>query len=143
MIYECPKCGGAMITHKRIQRGYGLYIQWRCKQCNHRESQTDKHHPRLKPHPTVRGNGRLFDDATVDEIRASAEPRKAKAARFGCSVETIGRIERGVFYRQENTAPSCYCCRFWDFENERCREGWPDPLTDGPSYAKECLDFTL
>jgi DNA-directed RNA polymerase subunit M/transcription elongation factor TFIIS len=145
MLYECPKCGGMMVTHKKIERRYGLYIQWRCKDCNHRESQTDKGPPRLRPYTKSRRNGRLFDDATIAEIRASTESRKAKAATYGCSVETISRIERGIFYKEpveDATIPSCRHCRFWDFELERCKEGWPDPLTDGPSYAKECIDFS-
>lgn len=146
MIYECPKCGGAMITHKKVKHHYGLYIQWRCKDCNHRESQTAKSSPDLKPHPSVRRNSRKFDDETIKEIRASTESNGVLAERYRCSRRTITRIKTARYYKlpeNETKVPSCTICRFWDFEQERCKEGWPDPLTDGPSYAKECLDFTL
>jgi hypothetical protein len=50
------------------------------------------------------------------------------------------RRTRGDTYKP--VSASCHNCAFWDFESIRCREGWPDPLTHGPQYANECLDYS-
>jgi DNA-directed RNA polymerase subunit M/transcription elongation factor TFIIS len=145
-MVECPKCGGAMFTNKTVPRKRGLYIQYKCKDCGHTENNRNTD---LKPAKKPPSNARKFDDATIAQIRASTEPRKEKAKRWGCTSEMIRRIEVGLSYAESispdaprYTGRTCHRCTFWDMESERCREGWPDPLTDGPKYANECRDYT-
>jgi hypothetical protein len=144
MIYECPNCGGMMPQHGGKQaRSYGLYIRWQCKDCGHAECQGRHGPPNLKPHPAIPVNRRKFDAALIAEIRQSSQSAAAIAARYGCAVTTIRRIKRGTTYQDaDQYQRSCHRCRFWNFELGRCREGWPDPLTDGPSYANECDDYS-
>lgn len=144
-MVECPKCGGLMYTNKSVARKWGLYIQYKCKSCGHTENNRNTD---LKPAKRPPSNARRFDDATIALIRASTVTRKQKAERFGCSTEMIRRIEVGLSYGDSispdaprYTGRSCHGCIFWDAELERCREGWPDPLTNGPRYANECRDY--
>lgn len=137
MMVECPNCGAAMFTKNGKPRKKGIYILYKCKSCGHTENNRN---PNLKPAKDQPTNLRKLDETAIADIRQSKDSAPTLAARYGCSVTTIARARRGNTYKAESA--SCYNCTFWDLEAERCREGWPDPLTDGPRYANECRDYT-
>jgi hypothetical protein len=68
---------------------------------------------------------------------------------FGCSGETVRQILVGMLYQDllpgnykpppKAGEPSCDHCRFW--EEEECGMGFPDPIEEGPGFARDCSLF--
>jgi len=92
---------------------------------------------------------RRFDADTIAAIIASPDSHRALGKRHGVSGETIRQIRIGKIYRDllpgnyrpppKPGDPSCEHCRFW--EVEQCGIGFPDPLEEGPGFARDCSLF--
>jgi hypothetical protein len=135
------------------------YRRFECKACNHRISRggdnadievvTSRHRYR------ARVRVRRFDDATIKSIRESPDGRRVLAKRHGCSEELIRAIRVGKLYRDllpegfrsppGPADPSCETCREWlGFEADHpCRFGFPEPVSEGPGFARDCAVFQV
>jgi hypothetical protein len=92
---------------------------------------------------------RLFDAASVAAILASPESHRALGKVYGCSRETIRLIRMGRAYHDllpdgytpppSSKDPNCERCKFWSGVD--CGLGFPDPVEEGPWFAKDCSLF--
>jgi hypothetical protein len=130
---------------------YGRRQRVLCRGCSHRwtnrigDMQQPRTHARREAGELTEGEVRLILTSTRSVRDLAAELRVSRGAVLG--------VRRGDLHAQ--VAPdvprlqarprrlSCTSCRFWDPEAARpCKEGWPDPETDGPGYANECGDYS-
>lgn len=88
---------------------------------------------------------RKFDEQAVNEIRHSKTTNAAEAQRRGCSRECIRQIRAGLLYRDlwDPTLAvgtvSCLRCNHWG--DGGCTLGFPEAITDGPEFARECASW--
>ncbi len=150
---QCPKCGAMafsviasrMIDGKRYRRK-------KCGSCQHRASDIDGEPIPGRRASNTRRGFRRFNAQQIAEIVALKGTMSLRAIgqQFGCSGETVRQIFAGMLYRDllpENYRPapgpgdpSCERCREWrgpDAEHP-CRMGFPDPVIEGPGFARDC-----
>jgi len=87
---------------------------------------------------------------TEGQVRLILERRdlsgKALARQLGRSAEAIRQVRRGTAYREvlpdlprwrrgQPKGPSCYACSHW---SAGCLMGFPDPMVEGPGFARDC-----
>lgn len=94
--------------------------------------------------------GRLTNDQIKHILQAPKHTTNAELGRqYGVSPELIRQIHYGLRYtcacpevpRRAKLSPesarrSCHKCRLW--VGEECSFGFPDPLIEGPSFARDC-----
>jgi hypothetical protein len=121
-----------------------------CKSCSYRN---------WRPDDDIEGTRnrrpRRFDEATIKEIRASAEGRRILAQQYGCSEELIRAIRAGQVYRDllpdgfrappGPGDPNCERCREWLGPDAAhpCRFRFPEALDEGPAFAQDCSVFVV
>jgi hypothetical protein len=133
----------------------------RCRGCGNRWSHVAEDATRWARQR--RPDARLTESQVVEAL-TSPVPGRVLAERFGVSVSAINAIRRRRVYRwirpdlppwtkpqrprKPKPAPapraarqSCATCRWWDHERRKCRQGWPDPETDGVRYGADCIDY--
>ena len=153
----CPKCGGKMRTIVSKMVSGSRYRRFECKPCDLRISRGGDNAD-IEVVTRWHRNGvsvRRFDDATIKTIRESTDGRRVLAKRYGCSEELIRSIRVGKLYRdllpesfRQPPAPgdpSCETCREWlgpDAEHP-CRFGFPEPVSEGPGFARDCAVFEV
>jgi len=150
---ECPKCGAsAFVTvSSGLVRGK-RYRRRHCKACGHRASDVDGKPPTQRNgNPGSRAKDRKFNAEQIAGILAlkGTMTQRAIGQMFGCSGETIRQIFAGMLYQDllpgnyrpppKPGDPSCEHCRFW--EVEQCGIGFPDPIEEGPGFARDCSLF--
>jgi hypothetical protein len=133
------------------------YRRFECTACNHRISRGGDNAD-IEVVSSRHRNGarvRRFDDATIQAIRESPDGRRVLARRHNCSEELIRAIRAGKFYRDllpegfrqppGPADPSCKTCREWlGFEADHpCRFGFPEPVSEGPGFARDCAVFAV
>jgi hypothetical protein len=87
---------------------------------------------------------RQFDAATVKAIRAATTSHKDEALLRGCSKEAIRQIRAGIIYADtfdptlalRPVSVSCLRCHHWT--DNHCRLDFPEPVEEGPEFAREC-----
>jgi len=89
---------------------------------------------------------RKLNAEQVAAVIASAESHRALGQIYGVSGECIRQIRQGIIYRDllpegyrpppRRGDPSCERCKLW--EGESCGMGFPDPLEEGPGFARDC-----
>jgi hypothetical protein len=86
-------------------------------------------------------------ESTIREILTSDDSLSVLAKQVGCHRSLISLIRRGRIYKK--VAPelprwsadhTCPRCLHW--QNGRCGLDFPDPLTEGIAFARECNSFT-
>jgi hypothetical protein len=96
---------------------------------------------------------RKLNAEQVAAVIASAESHRALGQIYGVSGECIRQIRQGIIYRDllpegyrpppRRGDPSCERCREWlgpDAANP-CGMGFPDPIEEGPGFARDCSLF--
>ena len=91
-----------------------------------------------------------FTEDDVRDILLSPESHGALARRYGCHRSAIGYIRSGVTHRtmapdveRWQTGLSCTSCRHWRAgTGARCDLGFPDPLDEGLSFARDCNSYS-
>lgn len=148
---QCPECSSTNTTviESRVTT-YGRRRRVSCHDCNHRW--TNVLGGQLQPRPQAR---RAAGELTEDEVRLILTDHRSDrelAQVLLVSRTAVRAVRRGELHAQvapelprQQAQParlSCTSCRFWDPDAVRpCKEGWPDPETDGPGYANECGDY--
>ena len=144
---ECPECiDGVLIIVRSYVRNSRRHRLMGCKSCGYRN---------WRPDDDIEGTRnrrpRRFDEATIKEIRASAEGRRILAQQYGCSEELIRAIRAGQVYRDllpdgfrappGPGDPNCERCLHW--AGDACGMGFPDPEMEGPAFAQDCSVFVV
>jgi hypothetical protein len=147
---ECPKCGGTAFVVVSSGLVHGKrYRRRHCKACGYRASDVDGKPPaKRNGNPGSRAKDRKFNAEQIAEIVAlkGVETQRTVGEMFNCSRETIRQIWCGMLYQDllpENYRPvpgpgdpSCEHCREW--RGETCSLGFPDPIEEGPGFARDC-----
>lgn len=145
-MIECNACGGLMVVTHTRQTKRGEYKRFACKACDNRMSVFGGvEHVNVKP-VRLPSSSRRLSAAAVFAIRESVEKNRQLADRYGCSYELIRQIRAGLVYRDllpaEFQRPaaaggaSCERCCHWEIDD--CGMGFPDPLEEGPGFARDC-----
>jgi hypothetical protein len=152
---ECPECGAekafSTITSRMIKGQ--RYRQKQCRVCGYRTSEHggEPVAPGRAVNRGSRAKDRKFNAEQIAEILAlkGTMTQRAIGQMFGCSGETIRQIFAGMLYQDlapgsyrpppKPGEPSCEHCRFWEVEH--CGIGFPDPLEEGPGFARDCSLF--
>jgi hypothetical protein len=89
---------------------------------------------------------RKLNAEQVAAVIASTESHRALGQIYGVSGECIRQIRQGIIYRDllpegyrpppRRGDPSCERCKLW--EGESCGMGFPDPIEEGPGFARDC-----
>jgi hypothetical protein len=92
---------------------------------------------------------RKLNAEQVAAVIASTESHRALGQIYGVSGECIRQIRQGIIYRDllpegyrpppRRGDPSCERCKLW--EGESCSMGFPDPIEEGPGFARDCSLF--
>jgi len=135
----CPACGGpARVLESRRHYSGQVRRRFCCCSCAHRWT---SYGGELPPPPRTRGQS---EDAVRDML-TSSESAVVLAHRWGCSRSAVERTRTGDLNARVlpdlprwNRATSCTQCRHWD---GRCDLGFPDPLEEGLTFARECVSF--
>lgn len=138
---DCPSCGSdrsRVIESNR--RSDGSRVRWyECTRCGHRWS-TGKRDGRKTRSPL-----------TADEARLCLEsplPIRQLAKQLGCSPQAVSQIQRGKIHvnlwpelprRASRAGVSCHQCQHW--ARGSCDMGLPDPIAEGPGFARDCSLF--
>jgi hypothetical protein len=145
-MIPCTECGGLMaVTHTR-QTKRGEYKRFACRNCKRRMSTFgDVEHVAAR-RSRVMQTSRRFTADQVAAIRESSDSKRQLADRYGCSPELIRQIRAGLIYCDLLPAGyrppprrgerSCERCREW--MGDACSIGFPDPLEEGPGFARDC-----
>lgn len=149
---QCPKCGSkdTAVIESRVM-DYGRRQRVECRWCRHRWSNVIN--GAIKARPQKRRDAGSLTEDEIRLILTSRKSRRELARELRVSPGTVSRVLLGKMHADKlpelprgAAKPrrlSCTSCRFWDPESVHpCREGWPDPETDGPGYANECGDYT-
>lgn len=149
----CPECGGRMATIRSRVHPSGRIRRFECRTCGHRMSlggenadqPVDRHARNIDP------SIRRFDAATIKAIRESTDGRRVLAKQYGCSQTMIRDIVAGRCYKDllpegfrsppKPGDPNCERCRYW--EANACGMGFPDPVEEGPSFARDCSLYAV
>jgi transcriptional regulator NrdR family protein len=149
---QCPECGSTntAVIESRVTP-YSRRQRVLCRGCSHRWTNVIDDPQKARVHAR-RDAGALTEDE-VRLILTSTRSVRDIAAELRVSRGTVLGVRRGDLHPQ--VAPelprlpaqprrrSCTSCRFWEPDAVRpCKEGWPDPETDGPGYANECDDYS-
>ena len=150
----CPDCGcPAALLESRARPSGHRRRRYACTGplCGHRWTQWFTPSGKLLDRPPdlpsrsrPRRDCRRLTDRQVRLILTSPRSLKSLAAELGVSDETIRKVRLGLSYadvaprlpRQRPGAPSCERCSSWG--DGACREGFPDPLEEGPAFARDC-----
>jgi transposase-like protein len=150
--HQCSECSSTntAVIESRVTP-YGRRQRVLCRGCSHRWTNLIGDPQQVRKH-TRRDAGGLTEDE-VRLILMSTQSVRDLAAELRVSRGAVHGVRTGELHAQ--VAPemprqpaqprrlSCTSCRFWDPEAVRpCKEGWPDPETDGPRYANECGDYS-
>lgn len=93
-------------------------------------------------------NKPLPDDA-IRDILVSHAGHSAMGRKYGRSHQTITQIRYGDICRSRcpeiprwvrGETPTCQQCLQW---SDCCTLGFPDPIEEGLTFARECLTFQL
>ena len=152
MTQECPKCGGVMATINSRIVAAKRYRRFECRSCGHRLSLGgDNADQQIDRYSRDLSATRRFDAATIKAIRESTDGRRVLAKQYGCSQTMIRDIVAGRSYKDllpegfrappGPGAPSCEQCRYW--KAEACGMGFPDPVEEGPAFARDCSLYAV
>ncbi len=149
-MISCKHCQSTEVTiiRSRVQSGGVRARLIICKSCK----QSSEHFTDPPPKRKAGGRGNYrFGDDDIKEILLSRCSHAEMALAMQCSSELIRQIRIGMLYTrrraeiprwgQEVPPPepdelSCYRCRLWN--GEECRMGFPDPIEEGPGFARDC-----
>ena len=160
MAYSCPECGCSAFMSDSARTSTGRRRRFHCRSlvCGYRWSEWNGKRPAPPPPPEL--------SAAEREILAVREPRLTEAQvrlvltrldisahrlakLLGRSRQAICQVRTGGSYA--TVAPelprlevgqarrSCLLCKEWT--GSRCRQGWPDPIEEGPEFARDCDDY--
>jgi hypothetical protein len=151
---QCPECGDPSsfrIIYSRMIRGQRRRRR-HCKSCGFLTVDLDGEPIQA---PGRAGWTRRFTREQIAQIvmLKGHQTQRLTAQQFGCSGEMVRQIWAGraysdwtgISYRQplRPGEPSCERCREWrgpDAEHP-CRMGFPDPVIEGPGFARDCSLF--
>jgi hypothetical protein len=153
---QCPECNDLSsfcITYSRMIRGQRRRRK-SCKSCGFSTVDLDGEPIQT---PDRLGGTRRFTQEQIAQMVAlkGTATLRAIGQQFGCSGEMVRQIFGGMLYRDllpdsyrpnpRPGDPSCERCREWrgpDAEHP-CRMGFPDPVIEGPGFARDCALFQL
>jgi hypothetical protein len=154
----CPECGSAQTavrSTRLLSDGVRRRRRHHClaPECLHRWTTYEGGVPGPPRRYSYDRDQPLLTDVDVRLILETRESHSAMARRFGRSREAIRQIRTGRLYR--HLAPeiprweagagraSCYRCRYWEGVADAgcCGFGFPDPIEEGPSFARDCSSF--
>jgi transposase-like protein len=138
---DCPSCdhSNTRVIESRPRGDGSRQRQHECLQCGHRWS-TGKRDDRKTRSPL-----------TADEVRLCLEsplPIRQIAKQLGCSREAVSQVQRGKIHanlwpelprRASRAGVSCHQCQHW--ARASCGMGLPDPIAEGPGFARDCSLF--
>jgi hypothetical protein len=154
----CPECGSpetAVRESRLLPCGERRRRRHQClsPECQHRWTSYEGGIERPRRRYAYDRNQPLLTEADVRFILESREGHQALARRFGRTREAIRLVRTGRLYRylapdvprwEPGTAgASCYRCRHWEGVGEAgsCGFGFPDPIEEGPTFARDCSSF--
>jgi len=154
-MISCQHCGSEDVTiiRSRVQTG-GIRVRLVvCKSCK----QSSEHWTDPPPKRKIGGKGNYrFNDDNLREILLSRCRHAEMALAMQCSSELIRQIRIGMLYAArcpevprwgQQAAPpqiseqNCYRCKHWS--NDDCGMGFPDPLQEGPGFARDCSLYAV
>lgn len=155
MIHQdCKACSSSHteVLESRMCANGTRRRRFNCQSCGHRWT----HHDGPKPKTGAQPGSNYFKKGqaplTEDQVRMILERRdltnKALADQLGRSSEAIRQVRIGKTYRDvlpdmprmiplRSGGVTCYTCEHWRGD---CTMGFPDPLEEGPGFARDC-DF--
>jgi hypothetical protein len=158
MTYSCPECGCSALLHDNKATSTGRRLRFHCTStlCGHRWTEWEGERPGVKP-PKLSAHERAILAVrecrlTEAQVRLILLRRDISARQLAglldrnhqtiCNVR-LGRSYRDVAPDMERWLPQkgarvCTACREW--VDGSCRQGWPDPETEGPGFAVLCDD---
>lgn len=141
----CPNCGLSehVLVMQTLRKPDGVHRRMVCTVCDHRWNQLDGDAPRQKR------TGKLTEDQVREILLARDVNHASMARRFHKTLQAIRHIRYGWSYRdfcpeverwdQGIGHATCTLCCHW--RRESCGFGFPDPLEEGLTFARECLHF--
>jgi hypothetical protein len=130
----------------------GKYKKWECKSCGYKHSISGPDIDNLTPEQILAckpcSKRRLSDEDAI-KIRDSLESKAELARRYGIATSMVYQIQHGLIYndvpRPGPSDPSCERCREWrGLESANpCRMGFPDPVAEGPGFARDCSLYVV
>lgn len=144
---DCPNCfGRAFVIETRHDHAGGTRRRFQCAECRYRWTVWNGE----APPPAA--PAAAIDEAAVRDILTSTGTHAEVADRYRVSASTIGQVRRGELHA--SIAPElqrwdrkgarglrqvCTNCQYWS--DARCDLGFPDPLEEGPSFARDCSTY--
>lgn len=87
----------------------------------------------------------MLSPEDVRLILTSPESGGSLARRLGVTKQSIsqiraGRSHQGLFPDLPRRAPArdCHSCCYWRAAPDPCSQGFPDPINEGPGFARDC-----
>lgn len=163
LAINCPDCGSdrwrVLTSRRKFWRTPEVVTRrLSCHQCGGRWTRTDPAGLSLPDHQW-KPPAKVTADQVV-AILLSPLGHRTVAREMGISTTAARKIRCRVIHREvrpdlpEWTPPppkppappkvkvrilSCHDCMSWI--DGKCREGWPDPVIEGPQFAADCEDY--
>lgn len=156
----CPDCSSghtAIVESRRCSNGTRRR-RYGCFHCGHRWTLWDGERPdlaqiakRRKRRPPRRGVAPLADDQVLQALMRRDLSHGQMGKLLGRSGEAIRQLRHGVSHQGVHpdvprwgalpkaaitAGRSCSICTHWACG--QCGYGFPDPLAEGPGFAREC-----
>jgi hypothetical protein len=161
MSHSCPECGCRAAMRDSRPTSTGRRRRFHCTStlCGHRWNEWEGGRPQLRaPQPTAAERRILaareprLTEAQVRLILSRRDISSRQLAKLvGISRQAICNVRLGRSYRTvapdlerwlaQRGARTCLVCVEWI--DGCCRQGWPDPIEEGPGFAAWCDDFQL
>ena len=158
-MIDCPSCknGRMRVIETRNLLNGTCRRRYMCQQCNYRSTIWDGERPPPGWVPSYsRRKGSTKPRLTIEEVRlvlTSHLSSRKLSSQIGRSRGAINDVRRGR--RRANVLPelprllaaqhkalvlSCHKCANW--RRGHCAMDIPDPITEGPSFARDCDHFS-
>jgi hypothetical protein len=151
MTQQCPRCQGiAYVLRSRRHSNGSRTRRYQCSdlQCRFRWNVCDGVQPKRA---RVIADGRA--PLTTDQVRVILEQRDLSLSQlsvmFDRSRQAISNVRTGKSYTDVlpdlerwgvgEALRSCLVCHHW--RDSECFYGFPDPLEEGPGFARYCDDY--
>jgi hypothetical protein len=159
---NCPNChsGQIEIVESRRCTNGTRRRRHECLTCQHRWTSWDGIRPKRGGAANAyRHRAGSYRKVTPDAVRAillapRTETHQQLAVRLDLSPEMIRQVRIGKAHATvhpelarwgqpvpEAQGKSCYCCIHWGAA--ACSFGFPDPIQEGPTFARECQVYAL
>jgi hypothetical protein len=148
----CPSCRSSKTWARETRRlaDGGRRRRHECHDCGYRWTSWEGAQPRRGRSPGARSNRQRApftpEDVRLILISPLSSPRLAR--QLACSKQAICAVRRGLSHAQEWPelprrlslgGATCLDCQHW--ARASCGMGLPDPIAEGPGFARDCSLF--